>query len=155
TLVVDRVERTVEDRIELDEVRGRDLRHPGRGHELEVQPLVLEESLVAGHQHGQVVDRVHDGDLRFGRMALDIHDRSSLSYLAFAVYAVRVAFTWRHCAAGRSTGQSASIPAIAGHGIGRSGRRPSKRARGLPKGAKRPVPSALPTTRGSVVRITA
>src|SRR3989442_13300685 len=47
-------------------MRARDLGHPRRGHELEVEPLVPKEPLVAGDQHGQVMDRVHDRDLRFG-----------------------------------------------------------------------------------------
>src|SRR5262249_37850492 len=52
-----------EDRVELDLVGGGDLRHPGRGHELDVEPLVLEEAAVAGHEHRQVVHRVHDRQL--------------------------------------------------------------------------------------------
>src|SRR5205807_7131330 len=63
--VVDRVERAVEDGIELDEVRGRDLRHSRCGHELEVQALVLEEAFVACDQNGQVVHRVHGRNLGF------------------------------------------------------------------------------------------
>ena len=64
-LVVDRVERPVEHRVELHRVRRRDLRHPRRRHELDVEPLVLEKALVARDQHRQVVHRVHDGDFRF------------------------------------------------------------------------------------------
>jgi len=72
-VVVDRVERAVEDGIELHEVRGRRLGHPRRGDKVELQALVLEEAFVAGDQHGQVVDRVHDGDLRLGRSFLRGH----------------------------------------------------------------------------------
>src|SRR5437879_1780553 len=38
-----------------------------------VQPFVLEKARVAGDQHGQVVDRVHDGDLGSGRSFLRGH----------------------------------------------------------------------------------
>jgi hypothetical protein len=53
---------------------GRDLRHAGCGDEVDVQPLVAVETVVARDQHGQVVDRVHDrhlGLLRRGRLARD------------------------------------------------------------------------------------
>jgi hypothetical protein len=76
-LVVDGLERAVEDRIELDEVRRRDLRHPRRGHEVDVQALVPEEPVVAGHQHGKVMDRVHGRDLRLLRGLPNIHEASS------------------------------------------------------------------------------
>ena len=136
-VVVDRVERAIEDRIELDEVRGRDLRHPRRGHELDVEALVLEESLVAGDQHGQVVDRVHDRDLGLLRVAARIFTMLPPGIMApsvsarfallrnRALFAPRVAFTRRYCAAARPSGQSAliSIPSIAGHRDGHTGKR--------------------------------
>jgi hypothetical protein len=62
-LVVGGVERTVEHRIELHGVRGGHLRHPGRGDELDIEPLVFEKPQVARHQHRQVMNRVHDRDL--------------------------------------------------------------------------------------------
>ena len=91
-VVVDGVERALEDGIELDGVGGRDLRHPRRGHELDVQALVLEVALVAGDQHRQVVDRVHDRDLRLLRL-LNIHGASSqleavVTMFCFAYWAV-------------------------------------------------------------------
>ena len=52
-LIIDRVERAVEDGIELDDMGGRDLGHPRRGHELDVEALVLEKSFVARDQHGR------------------------------------------------------------------------------------------------------
>src|SRR4029434_5127001 len=71
--VVDRVERALEDGVEPDGVRGRDLGHAWRRHELEVEPLVAIEPLVARDEHGQVVDRVHDGHLGPGA-GLRSHD---------------------------------------------------------------------------------
>ena len=58
-LVVDRVQGTLEDGVPGDGVGRGHLRHARRGNELDVQPLVLVEALVARHQHGQVVDSVH------------------------------------------------------------------------------------------------
>ena len=72
--VVDRVERTIEDRLEGHFVRGGDLGHAGRRHEFDIQPLVLEETFVAGDQHGQVMDCVHDRELDFLGVALNRHD---------------------------------------------------------------------------------
>ena len=44
---------------------------------LDVQSLVLEKSPVAGDQHGQVVDGVHDRNLGFRKCILNSHDVSS------------------------------------------------------------------------------
>ena len=76
-VIVDGLERALEDGIELDEVGRRDLRHPRRRHEVDVQALVPEEPLVAGDEHGKVMDRVHDRDLGLLRGLHNIHDASS------------------------------------------------------------------------------
>src|SRR5262249_20227180 len=86
--VVDRVERTLEDGIELDGMRGRDLGHPGRRHELEVEPLVAEEPFVAGDEDGQVVYRVHDRDLGLGS-GLGRHRTSFVLRYGLALPAVK------------------------------------------------------------------
>jgi hypothetical protein len=51
-VVVDRVERAVENGIKSYGVRGRDLGHPGRRHKLDVQALVPKKSFVAGDENG-------------------------------------------------------------------------------------------------------
>jgi len=81
---------------------------PRRGPEIDVQTLVLEKILLAGDQHGQVVDRVHDRDLRFvpelnsqivphigheARPRMQSIDRSSFVVLLFC-------FFWVLCARG-------------------------------------------------------
>src|SRR5207237_2291382 len=70
------------------EVRGGRLRHARGGDELEVEPLVLEVTLVARDQHRQVVHGVHGRDLRlgFGRygrlLLLNADSGASLIYSA-------------------------------------------------------------------------
>jgi len=62
-LVVDGVQRPIEDRLELDRVRRRHLCHARRRHEIEVEPFIDKEAFVTRDEYRQVVDGVHDGDL--------------------------------------------------------------------------------------------